>query len=467
MSKVITKSEQGEGGASKRGRRRKPLKRINHNAAGIDIGFREHYVSVPSERAEPAVRHFGCFTSDLKEMADWLCECGIKTVAMEATGVYWMPVYQVLADRGFEVKLVDARQVRHVPGRKSDVMDCQWLQELHSYGLLSAAFIPEPKVGVLRSYWRQRSVIVAACAQQIHRMQKALDLMNLHLHKVLFDITGQTGLAIVRAIVQGERDPLKLAHMKNNQVKASEEQISKALTGYYRPEHVFALKQALAAYDFSQGQLQELDREIESYMSGLESKGTAAGAEGPSKTRARARRKNEPYFDLRSELERICGVDLTRIDGLQALTVQAIISEVGWDMSRFPTEKNLVSYLGLCPNNFVTGGKVKKSKSKKIQNPAAHAFRLAAQSLHHGKSALGAYYRRMRYRIGSAKAITATANKLCRLFYRMLKYGFDYVDMGMEAYEKRFQQRTLDTLVKRAKSFGFCLLCQQTGEVVS
>jgi transposase len=467
MNQISTKSKK-KGTGLKRGKgkvAKNRLEKVNFNAAGIDIGSREHYVCVPEDRDDHPVRPFGCFTSDLFHLADWLEACGIETVVMESTGVYWIPVYQVLEDRGFDVKLADARQVKHVPGRKSDVMDCQWLQELHTYGLLSGAFIPPKDVGVLRSYWRHRSGLVTSCAQQIHLMQKSLDLMNLHLHKVLTDITGQSGMAIIRAIVKGERNAMKLAGMKQRQVKASQERIAEALTGYYRPEHVFSLKQALRAYDFFQDLLRELDQEIKSYMSTLESKIGRNNTELPVKTKRR--RKNEPYFDLRAELYRICGVDLTRIDGLDALTVQTIISEIGWDMSRFPTEKNLASYLGLCPNNYKTGGKVKKTKTKKNYNPAAKAFRLAAHCLHSSKSALGAYYRRMRYRLGAPKAITATANKLCRIFYRLLKFGEQYVDEGMDAYERKYRERALYNLKRRAISMNLLLIVPETGEVVS
>jgi transposase len=470
MAKGSTKSDGLKGLKMNRRTRRaisKHLKKINLNAAGIDIGSKEHYVAVPEDRAKKPVRSFGCFTTDLIAMADWFEECEVDTIVMESTGVYWVPVYQVLEDRGFDVLLVDAHHVKNVPGRKSDVMDCQWLQELHTYGLLSSAFIPDKDVGYLRTLWRHRSSLVECCARQIHLMQKSLDLMNLHLHKVLADITGVTGMAIIRAIMEGERDPMKLAKMKNYQVKASEEDIAKALTGYYREEHLFTLKQALDAHDFYQGQLNELDEEIESYLSIFDSQADPDNYEKPEKTKNRSRRKNEPHFDLHAELYRICGVDLTKIDGLDALTVMTIISEIGLDMSKFPTEKKLASYLGLCPNNRKTGGKVKNTKSKKVKNRASKAFRLAAQSLHSSKSALGAYYRRMRYRLGAPKAITAAANKLCRIFYRLLKYGEEYVDVGMDAYEKQYQERVMINLKKRAHSMGFQLVNLETGEVVS
>ena len=470
MSKVCTKTKKKKAGRPKRGKGRvvrDHLKKLNLNAAGIDLGSKEHYVAVPVDRDPEPVRSFGCFTTELHRMADWLESCGIETVAMESTGVYWIPVYQVLEDRGFKVMLVDARKIKHVPGRKSDVQDCQWIQELHTYGLLSGSFVPDKEIGTIRTLWRHRGNLVTSCATQIHLMQKALDIMNLHLHKVLSDITGVTGMSIIRAIVSGERNPVKLARLKNPKVKASEDEIVQALTGYYRRENLFSLQQALEGYDFLQKQITACDRELESFLSTMESKASAEDLLEGRKKRKKSHSKNEPAFNLHQELHRLCGVDLTRIDGLNVLTVQTIISEIGLDMSKFPTEKHLVSYLGLCPNNFKTGGKVKKTKSKKVKNRATWAFHMAAQSLHKSDSALGAYYRRMKYRLDTPKANTATANKLCRIFYRMLKFGEEFVDIGIEAYEKQYQERKLAGLIKRAKSMGFNLLHQETGEVVS
>jgi transposase len=442
------------------------LKRVNLNAAGIDIGSAEHYVAVPEDRDEKPVRVFKCFTPDLHRMAQWLKRCGIETVAMESTGVYWIPVWQVLEQYGLEVKLVNARHVKNVPGRKTDVQDCQWLQELHTYGLLSGSFLPDQVTSVLRSYWRHRGGLVESCAKQIHLMQKALTLMNLHLHKAISDITGVTGLSIIRAIVKGERNPKVLAQFRHPQVKCTEEEMVDALTGNYREEHIFALKQAIELYDVYQGKIKECDDHIAAYMATVESQSRGRDTTAP-KPKGRTRRKNEVYFDLRTEQFRLTGVDLTRIDGLDAMTVQTILSECGFDMSPFPTEKHFASWLGLCPNNRKTGGQVKRTKTKKVKNRAAHAFRLAARSLHSSLTALGAYFRRMRQRLGAPKAITATAHKLARLFYRMLKFGQDYVDRGQAYYEQAYHQRVLNNLKQRAHAMGYILVQPQNNETLS
>lgn len=442
------------------------MQQINPKAAGIDIGSTKHYVAVPAGLDKEPVRNFGCFTPDLHQMARWLRRCGIETVAMESTGVYWVPVYEVLERYGLDVKLVDARHVKNVPGRKTDVLDCQWIQQLHSFGLLFGAFIPEEGMGVLRSYWRQRAALVESCSKQIHLMHKALEQMNLQLHKVLSDVTGVTGMKIIRAIIAGEHDPVILACMRNSQVKSSEETIAKALTGEYREEHLFALKQALELYDVYQEKIAECDRQIEQHMQTFEAKGNPEQIDSNPGDK-RKRRKNEPFFDLGAQLCRITGVNLTRIDGIDVTTAQTIITECGIDMSQFPTEKHFASWLGLCPNNRVTGGKVKRTKTKKVSNRAAQALRLAAHSLHSSKSALGAYYRRMRQRLGAPKAITATAHKLACRIYRVLKFGEEYVDEGQERYEQHYQARVLKNLKSRAQSMGFTLVSIQTGETVS
>lgn len=435
------------------------LEVIRPQAAGIDIGAREHYVAV-----EGTVRTFGCLTPDLYEMAKWLKREGIETVAMESTGVYWIPVVNVLEEAGFEVLLVDARQVKAVPGRKSDVQDCEWLRQLHRYGLLAGAFRPEQEIQPLRGYWRHRQGLVQACSQQIHLMQKALEQMNLQLHKVLSDITGVTGMAILRAIVAGQRDAVALAKLKHPLVKSSEDDIVKALTGTYREDQVFVLEQALALYDVLHKQLQQCDKATEQYMERLEKKTEVApsGVVSPKKVR-----KNQPHFDLHRCLEELTGVDLTQIDGIDVLTAQTVITEAGTDMSRFPTEKHFASWLGLCPNHQITGGKIKKNRTRKVQNRAAKALRLAAQSLHHSKSALGGFFRRMKAHHGPAKAITATARKLAILIYRMLRNGMDYVDQGCKQYEKQMAQQQLNNLRKRAISMGYHLVSIASGEIVS
>jgi len=441
-----------------------PLGIVHPDAAGVDIGSRKHYVAVPADRDPEPVRCFGCLTPDLQAMAQWLKACGIKTVAMESTGVYWIPVMQVLEEYGMEVYLVDARQAKNMPGRKTDVKDCQWLQQLHVHGMLTRAFRPADAICVLRSYWRHRKDLVEMASMQIQLMQKSLEQMNLQLHKVLSDITGVTGMRIVRSILAGERNPVVLAQMRHPLVKSSEDTIAKALTGDWRPEHVFTLRQAVELYDVYQQKIQACDREIDKYMQSLDARGDPKDLQP---RRRGTRRKNQAHFDLRSQLQRLTGVDLTSVDAIDAMTAQTVVSECGIDMSRFATEKHYSSWLGLCPNHQITGGKVRKRRTRKVRNRAAQALRVAAQSLHKSKTALGAYYRRMRGRLGPAKAITATAHKLAILIYRMLKYGMKYVDQGQQAYEKQYQQRTLQMLIKRAKHMGYAMVDLRSGEVVS
>jgi transposase len=427
---------------------------LQPNAAGIDIGSAEHWVAVPQGRDEPSVRSFGCFTADLYTRADWLTRCGVETVAMESTGVYWIPLFQVLEARGFEVKLVNARHVKNVPGRKTDVLDCQWLQRLHSCGLLSGSFRPEDQVCVLRSYWRHRENLVSGAAAQVQHMQKALTQMSLHLHKVITDITGETGMRIIRAILAGERDGVKLAQLKDHRVKSGVEQIAKALEGDFRSEHLFALKQAVELYDGYRDKIGACDREVERCLEQFDPR-----AEVAPNGAATARRKNshQPDFDLHGHLYRIAGVDFTQIDGLDVLSVQTILAEVGLDPSPFPTAKHFCSWLGLCPNNRITGGRVKSSQTQKNANRAANAFRLGAQSLARSDTALGAFYRRMRARLGAPKAITATAHKLARIFYRMWNTGESYQDQGAHYYEEKYRERILANLRKKAQALGYDL----------
>ncbi|MCL0065346.1 IS110 family transposase [Dehalococcoidia bacterium] len=429
---------------------------ININAAGIDIGSGEHWVTVPLDRDAYPTRNFGCFTTNIEAMADWLEECHIDTVAMESTGVYWIPTFQILAARGFLVTLVNARQVKNVPGRKTDVLDCQWLQRLHTYGLLSASFRPDDATCVLRSYWRHRENLIRYASGHIQHMQKALTEMNIQLHKVISDITGVTGMDIIRAILAGERNPMKLAQMKDHRIKSSTETIAKALQGDYRQEHLFALKQALQLYDVYQQQIQECHREIEAYVSQFESKVDLDSNPLPSNKKPRRKSyKNEPSFDLRTHLYRITGVDFTLIDGLDVITLQTIFSEVGFNPGAFPTSKNFTSWLALCPNNRITGGRVKSSNTRKVANRAAKAFRLAAQGLANSKSALGAFYRRTRARLGAPEAITATAHKLARIFYHLWTTGESYQDPGVDYYEQKHKERTLNNIRKKAELLGY------------
>ena len=439
---------------------------INPNAAGIDIGSEVHYVAVPEDRAEQSIRTFSCFTADLYRLAEWLKSCRINAVAMESTGVYWIPLYQVLEASGFAVTLVNAKHVRHVPGRKTDVKDCRWLQQLHSYGLLSASFRPADEICVLRGYVRHRDNIIKSRSPHIQRMQKACIQMNIQLHKVISDITGETGLRIIRAIVAGERNPVTLARMKNQRVKSSEEEIAAALQGDYRAEQLFVLKQELAAYDFWCGQLDECELEIKHYLTQVESQPPTDARKGkppratidPSAEQKKARRDTRG-----TELQRIAGVDFNAIDGFDSTISQSIIAEVGLDAGKWRTEKEFSSWLGLCPNHKITGKRVKDSRTKKVKNRASLAFRLAARSAGNSHSAIGAYYRRMKSRIGAPKAITATAHKLACIFYRMLKFGEQYADCGMDYYEKKYKQRVLSNLARRAKELGFTLTSAGSG----
>ena len=390
------------------------LKRVNLDAAGIDIGAAEHWAAVPPGRNTEGqdVRRFGAFTGELCALADWLKQCGIQTVAMESTGVYWIPLYELLVERGFEVLLVDARQAKNVPGRKTDVLDCQWLQELHTYGLLRGAFRPVDQVCILRSYLRQRSMLVSYASHHIQHMQKALEQMNLKLSHVVSDITGLTGRGIIKAILSGERDPVKLAKLRDPRCKSSEATVARALEGHYREEHLFTLQQAVELVEFYQQQMTACDRQIEACLQQFEEK----SSETPVTTRRRKRRRGIA-FDARSYLYRMTGIDLTQIDSIEGNTALTVISEIGLDMNRWPTEKHFGSWLGLAPGSKVSGGKRLSGRTKPSANRAAAALRLAAQSLNQSQSALGAYFRRLKARLGAPKALTAAAYKLARIVY--------------------------------------------------
>jgi transposase len=432
---------------------------INPLAAGIDIGADRHWVCVPPQITTENVKSFSCFTPDLYILANWLRELGVETVVMEATGVYWLPVFQVLESQGFEVKLVNPHYVKTVPGRKSDVLDCQWLQKLHTYGLLAGSFRPEPEICALRSYLRQRDNLIKSASAHVQRMQKALTEMNLQLSRVISDITGKTGLAIIKAILAGETNPHQLAKLKDGRLKASEKEIADSLTGDYRPELLFILAQELQLYETYQTQITAVDREIEQCLSQFDNQIDVEANPLPKpKRRGKKQPGNSPQFDLRNHLYRITGVDFTKIDGLGPLSVLTLLGEIGLDHSPFPTVKHFCSWLGLCPGSKITGGKVKSSHSRHVVNRAANLFRLAAQSASLSHSALGAYYRRMRSRLGAPQAITATAHKLARIFYHLWKNGDSYQDPGVDAYEQQYRQRTLKYLEKKAQTLGFELV---------
>ncbi len=427
-------------------------------AAGIDIGAEEIFVAVPADRAADPVRSFGTFTRDLHELADWLQECGVRTVAMESTGVYWIPLYQILETRGFQVFLVNAQHVKNVPGRKSDVSDCQWIQYLHSVGLLKASFRPPDEICVIRSLWRHRESLVQMAAEHTMHMQKALSEMNLQLHHVLSEITGMSGLKILDAILAGERNPIKLASLCNWRVRSPRETVAKSLEGDYRPEHLFALRQSLVGYRFYQTLISDVNQQLEVKMRGLPR--AATGSEQmPPRTKARIyqRAGNEPAFDLRAELFRIAGVDLTDVPGISTITAHTILMEVGPDVSRFRNASAFASWLGLCPEKQVSGGKVLYTRSRKVKNRAATALRLGAHSLHHAKNYLGEFHRRMKWRLGGPEAITATAHKLARIVYHMLATREPYSEDVLIRCDHLANKRTEIRLRKQAANFGYQL----------
>jgi transposase len=429
---------------------------LNPNAAGIDVGNAEHYVAVPAGRDEEPVQKFGSFTADLHRMAQWLKVCGIQTVVMQATGVYWIALYQILEDHGLEVNVVNAHHTKTLPGRKTDVLECQWLQKLHTFGLLNNSFQPAEEIWVLRTYMRQREKLVAGASTCIQHIQKALTEMNIQLANVISDISGMTGMAILRAIVSGERNPQALARLKGERIHATREEIAQSLEGTWRPELLFVLEQSLALYDTYQQTIAECNVRIEAHLKSMESKTTVE--QPPPKGRNRGgHRKQTTWLDLSSQLFRIAGVDLTQIDGIQVQTAQTVISEVGVDMSRWKTEKQFASWLGLCPDNRISGGKVLKRGTRHVVNRAATALRMAAWSLFRSQSALGANFRRLRRKLGAPKAVTAMAHKLARLIYRMLKFGQGYVDKGMEHYEAKYRQDQIRWLAKSAAALNLQL----------
>jgi len=429
---------------------------VHPNAAGIDIGNAEHYVAVPPDRDAEPVRTFECFTADLHKMADWLAQCGIVTVAMQSTGIYWLPVYEILVQRGFEVFLVNARHTKNLPGRKSDVQECQWLMKLHTYGLLNNSFRPTEEICVLRTYWRQRDEHVKSASASIQRMQKVLTEMNVQIANVITDISGVTGMAILNAILEGERDRYQLAALADPRVKASQEEIAKSLEGNWRPELLFVLRQQMQTYGAYQKRIEECDEAIQAHLMTMEDK-AEPGSQPPTPKAGKKAGGNAPKFNLHGELYRISGIDLTRIDGINVMTAQTILAEVGLDMSKWPREGNFASWLGLSPNNKITGGKVYHRGSRHVENRAATALRIAATSLWRSKTYLGAKFKRLRASLGAPKAITAMAHALACLVYRMLRYGQDYVDKGMEFYQQRYQQQQINWMRKKAKELGLLI----------
>jgi transposase len=463
-----------EAAVRKRNRWRKPsksrqnrslLERINPDTAGIDLGSAAHFVAVPTDRDPNPVQSFQTFTSDLHRLADWLAACGIRSVVMEATGVYWIPVFEILEARGFHVMLVNAQHVKNVPGRKSDVRDCEWLRDLHSVGLLRGSFRPADSIVALRGYMRHRDTLVKSMSTVVQRMQKALTQMNVQLPLVIADITGKTGLAIMHDIVAGRTDPQQLAKHRDPRCHASESEFVEALTGNYRPEHVFVLKQNLELFAMHLSKLAECDTAVETHLQGLTEHAERPASPLPPPRRKRTKRgNNEPCFDMRAYLYQLTGVDLSQIDGLGPHSALQLVSEIGTDMTRWPTEHHFTSWLTLAPNNKITGGRVISSRTPASANRAAATLRMAAMVAGKTQTALGAFYRRLAVRTGKPKAITATARKIAILVYRMLKHDIlNYSDPGADIYDARQRQRAIRNLLQRAQSLGFILVKTETG----
>lgn len=435
-------------------------------AAGIDVGATAHVVAVPPERDERPVRTFRTFSADLHRLAQWLGEVGITTIAMESTGVYWVPVFEILQAHGFEVLLVNARDVKNVPGRKTDVNDAQWLQQLHQHGLLRGSFRPRDGVVQLRAYLRHRERLVDYAASHIQHMQKALMQMNVQLQHVVTDITGLTGMRIIRAIVSGTHTPEKLAEYRDVRCAASTQTIVAALTGNYREEHVFALRQALELYDFHQAKIAECDVEIEAVLQRLNQ--DRETPEKPLPDVRHAKGRNEPRFDPRPALYTLLGADLTQIHGFGPYTVLRLVAECGDDMSKWPSAKHFASWLCLAPGNKISGGRLLSSKTRRSSSRVAALLRIAAVNIGRTQTALGAFYRRLAARTGKAKAVTATARKLAILFYKALRFGMTYVDPGISYYEERYRLRVIHNLERRAHNLGLKLIAKSvTADAVS
>jgi transposase len=448
----------------------KELPVINPHAAGIDVGATEHYVCVPADAvgdSESAVRSFGAFTGELDQLVEWLLACKVTTVAMESTGVYWIPLFQKLEGARLEVVLVNARHLKQVPGRKTDLKDCQWIQRLHSYGLLNGSFRPSDVICRLRTFMRHRANLVDACSQQVLHMQRSLDQMNVHLHHVISDLDGETGWRIVEAILSGQRDPKELVKLRDPRIrKSTVAEMEAALVGDWREEHLWVLRQAREAHRFFHGQIAALDRQVEALLPQIVTAPPALPeAERPQNPQAvpdaqRPRKKkkktgNAPAIDFTAELTRICGVDLTQVVGFNLLSVLILISEIGVDMSKWRSAKAFASWLGLCPGNKISGGKVLSSRTARVSNRAATLLRTLATSVGRSDTWLGSYHRRMKSRMGPGAATTATARKLACLLYHLLKYREAYVEVDRLVYELKIQRCRIAKLKKLAAELGY------------
>jgi transposase len=454
----------------------KAIREQEPNAAGIDLGAEEIWVAVPAEREQNPVRRFGAFTRDLVAIVQWLISCGVGSVAMEATGVYWIPLYQLLEDAGLKVCLVNARHVKNVPGRKSDVRDCQWLQYLHSVGLLMGSFRPAQVICATRSIYRYRQNLISMAAEHVQHMQAALEQMNIKLHHVIDDLSGLSGQSIITALLNGQRDPVQLAKLRDRRIQAPEEKIVKSLEGNWRKEHLFVLAKAWAQYQEVQKQIQDCDRELLEYTQQLEACTTVAkpvrvihlkpeflGSEPlssplPKKKARKKTSKNQPEGPWQQELERFFGVDLTVIPGISVLTGLTLMTELGNDLRAFKTQHHFASWLCLCPDNETSASKVLRRRTRRSQNRVRQALRMAASSLHHDKSYFGDKYRRLRARLSPPKAITAMAHQLARIIWTLITRQVSF-DLSLFAeQEKLNEQRRLKRLAASARHMGYQLI---------
>lgn len=435
------------------------LSMIRDNAAGVDLGSKEHYVACPPRNGEANVKVFGTSTPELEALVDWLRAEGVGSVAMESTGVYWIPLYELLVQHGLEAVLVDARQLKHVPGRKTDMIDCQWLQLLHSRGLLRGAFRPADTICRLRALVRQKATLIDEQADWLRRMQKSLDQMNVRVHRAVSDISGTTGMAMIRAIVAGERDPRKLVGLRNGRCALTPSEMVEELTGNWREDHLFNLKEALAMYDFIQQRIGAYDVELQRQLATMALPQITTPAPEPrnlNKKKLMRARGQEP---LRQALYGMCATDLTAIDGISTSTAEIILSELGPNLTAFPSERHFVSFLKLSPKLAISGGKpISKRPKGTASTRVGAALRMSALTLRNSQTAMGASYRRLARRKGANVAVFATARKLAIQVYRMLRYGAAYVDEGAQAYEKRFQDAQLRNCHNIAKQHGYKLV---------
>jgi transposase len=434
------------------------------NAAGIDIGSKSHFVAVSPHLCEESVREFDALTPGLRELVDWLQGLGVTSVVMESTGVYWVPLYEMLEDAGFDVQLVNARHVRSVPGRKSDVEDCQWLLKLHTFGLLRGSFRPTAEIVDLRTCLRHRDTLVISSGTEVQHMQKALNLMNLKLHVAISDITGKTGMRIIRAIIDGERDPAKLAEMRDHRCKASKQTILDSLTGNFTPEHMFVLEHSLRLYDTLQQLIEECDHRASKLLANLTG---PAELDTPLPKTKKKRGAKQPKVDFRTPVYKLAGVDLTAIPGISDYTAVTLLSEIGTDMSRWGSFKKFGAWLCLAPGTKITGGKVLSSKTMPTSSRPAQVLRTAAVNAGRTRTALGAFYRRMCLRRGTGRAVVATAHKLARIIFQMISTGTPFEELGQDAYEQQHRDRTLRRLKKQAADLGLALVPDQQAVAVS